>query len=287
MSSQMSTGEEISVAPPGWVGVSGALPEAAAFTAVAPPATHRPQTPADAAIRWRIAAAFLDNFVVIGLYLLVCLLLHWRVVTIRHLPAILVIDVLYHLVLESRDGQTLGKRRYGLRVVTLDGQVPSPKAILLRSVLRIIDQLPAWYASGLINVVRTGPARRQRIGDVVAGTTVIAAEGRSAQRGTPGWYLPAATLAATAISFLGVYGLTQAGNRPRDQTQTAEFVTGCNRTAGGVVDCECVLTHLQAGGYTTLNQIRDLEVRVQSERAPGQRGTATTTLRAAFIACRR
>jgi uncharacterized RDD family membrane protein YckC len=287
MSAPMSTGQEMSVPPPSWVGGSAARPAPAAFTAVAPPGTHRAQAPADAAIRWRIGAAFLDNIVVIGLYLLVCLLLHWRVVTIHYLPAILVIDVLYHLVLESRDGQTLGKRRYGLRVVTLDGQVPAPKAILLRSVLRIVDQLPAWYASGLINVVRTGPNRRQRIGDVVAGTTVIAAEGRSAQRGTPGWYLPAATLAATAISILGLYGVTQAGNQPLDPTQTAEFVTGCDRTAVRAVDCECVLTRLQAAGYNTLNQIRDLEVRVQSERAAGQLGTATTTLRAAFIPCRR
>jgi uncharacterized RDD family membrane protein YckC len=259
------------------------MPGPESFTAMA----HRAQPRADAAIRWRIGAAVIDSVVVGGLYLLVCLLLHWRAYTIGHVPAIVVIDVLYHLVLESRNGQTIGKRRYGLRVVTLHGEAPSPKAILVRSVLRSIDQLPLWYASGLINVVRTGPRRRQRIGDVVAGTTVIAAEGRSAQRGTPGWYLPAATLAATAMSLLFVYGLTQVGNRPLDATQTAGWVAGCARTAGGVVDCQCVLTQLQAAGYNTLNQIRDLEVQVQAERAAGQLGSAATTLREALIPCRR
>src|ERR1700722_1499660 len=164
----MSGVQGSSAPPPGWEPrLPGAL--------TAPPAPAQiaiGQPPAQAAVRWRIGAAVVDNLIVYGLYLLVCLLLHWQVATLEHVLILLLLDVLYHFVLESRDGQTIDKRHYGIRVVSLDDQPPSPKAIAMRSVLRIVDSLPVWYLSGLVNMVRTGPERRQRIGDVAAETKV-------------------------------------------------------------------------------------------------------------------
>ena len=157
-------------------------------------------------------AARVDNLIVYGGYLLVCLLLHWQVASVTHLVWLAVAGVAYHFAFEARDGQTLGKRRYGIRVVAADGGPASPRAVAIRSVVRIVDSLPVCYVSGLVSMVRTGPARRQRIGDIAAGTIVVAVDGRAARQGTPGWMLPVATVGAVIVSALSVIGV--GGGRP-------------------------------------------------------------------------
>ena len=96
-------------------------------------------------------------------------------------------------------------------VVSVHGGPAGPKGIALRSILRFIDALPFGYLSGLVSMVRTGPERRQRIGDVAGETRVIAVDGRAARRGTPGWLLPTATIVALAYSCIGVYAISEAG----------------------------------------------------------------------------
>jgi hypothetical protein len=129
--------------------------------APAPVGTGVPSA-AEAAVRWRLGAARIDTVIVYGAYLVLCAVAHWRVTSPDHLLVLGVGSVAYHFVLESRDGQTLGKRRYGIRVVDVDGGPAAQKAILVRSVLRIIDQLPVWYASGLVSMIRTGPPAAHR-----------------------------------------------------------------------------------------------------------------------------
>lgn len=230
----MSVLEGGSIPPPGWdqaQPLSAGAPVAADLTAhyeallasrgseVA--LTEQPAT--EAAIRWRIRAATVDNLAVSALYLLVCLIMDWRVAALDHLIVLLVLGVVYHFVLESRDGQTLGKRRYGIRVVSVNGKPAPPKAIAIRSVLRALDTLPFSYLLGLISMVRTGPERRQRIGDIAAETKVIAVGGRAASRGTAGWVLPAATLLAVAVSALGVYAVAEAGTQPLTGSQQPQI----------------------------------------------------------------
>jgi Tol biopolymer transport system component/uncharacterized RDD family membrane protein YckC len=82
--------------------------------------------------------------------------------------------LLYHLMLEATIGQTVGKRLLGLRVVRPDGGRPSIAAIALRTLLRIVDWLPLLYLVGFIAIQATG-ARRQRLGDLAARTTVARA----------------------------------------------------------------------------------------------------------------
>jgi uncharacterized RDD family membrane protein YckC len=106
----------------------------------------------------------------------------------------------YFFTLEARTGQTIGKRVFHVRVATLAGGRATTKQIAVRTVLRVFDALPLLYASGLISLMRTGSARRQRIGDVAAGTTVIL-DSRGKPLATPRWLLPLVTLAATAISI--------------------------------------------------------------------------------------
>jgi uncharacterized RDD family membrane protein YckC len=216
----------VSVAPPGWTTPPELAPPPVSDSA--PPALANQA--ADAAVRWRMRAARVDNLVVYGGYLLVCLLLHWGVATVSHLFWLAVAGVAYHFALESRDGQTLGKRRYGIRVVAADGGPAGPRAIAIRSVLRIIDALPVCYVSGLISMVRTGPARRQRIGDIAAGTIVVAVDGRAISQGTPRWMLPAATIGAVVVSALSVVGIAEAGHQPVNGLHASPFVAGCENS---------------------------------------------------------
>ena len=70
-------------------------------------------------------------------------------------------------------GQTVGKRMYGLRVIGEDGSPATFTAVIVRNLARIIDVLPGFYAVGLLTVIVT--PRSQRLGDLAAGTYVVRA----------------------------------------------------------------------------------------------------------------
>lgn len=78
----------------------------------------------------------------------------------------------YYLVFEVLNGgRTPGKAAFGIRVASTDGTPLSLGAVTLRTLMRLIDFLPAAYAIGAISIAAT--ARNQRLGDVVANTVVI------------------------------------------------------------------------------------------------------------------
>ena len=68
-------------------------------------------------------------------------------------------------------GQTPGKRLVGLRVIDVSGRPLSVYAAIIRNLLRLVDQLPGFYAFGIVSVLVT--RRQQRIGDLAAGTVVV------------------------------------------------------------------------------------------------------------------
>jgi uncharacterized RDD family membrane protein YckC len=76
--------------------------------------------------------------------------------------------VLFELFL---DGQSPGKKAYGLRVVSEDGTPLTFASSLLRNLLRFVDALPIVYLAGLVTCMSN--RRFQRIGDLVAGTMVV------------------------------------------------------------------------------------------------------------------
>ena len=83
------------------------------------------------------------------------------------------IVLIYYFAAEAATGQTLGKRVLGLRVVRLDGSPAGAGAIALRTILRVVDSLPFAYIVGLIVMLAT--PSKQRVGDLAAGTVVVAA----------------------------------------------------------------------------------------------------------------
>ena len=71
------------------------------------------------------------------------------------------------------NGQTIGKRLFGLRVIGDDGAPPGFLAIFVRNLVRAVDFLPSFYGVGLLAIVLS--PRSQRLGDIAAGTYVVRA----------------------------------------------------------------------------------------------------------------
>lgn len=76
--------------------------------------------------------------------------------------------LLYHLLCETfLNGQSFGKKIVKIKVVKLDGTQPNFGSYLVRSMFRILDD-------GIIGIIVIAASRQsQRVGDMVAGTTVI------------------------------------------------------------------------------------------------------------------
>jgi len=265
-----------SVPPPGWTPTD--TPQ---VPAPPPAAVGR----ADAAVRWRISAGLIDNIFVCCGYGAICGLSGWRFGSVDHLWRVAVLDVAYHFAYEAHNGQTIGKRQYGLRVMAADGGPADTRAIAIRSVLRLVDLLPTYYLSGLVSMLRTGAARRQRIGDVAAETVVVAVEGRALGRGTPGWMLPVATIVALLMSAISIFGIARSNSRPLTSSDRAAFMTGCERDASSST-CECILARLEAEGYDTENARTQLYDHLREDRAAGTLSPEGRDMLAAVNACR-
>jgi uncharacterized RDD family membrane protein YckC len=82
----------------------------------------------------------------------------------------------YHFAMESGDGQTVGKKLMKIRVVRADGRPAEMRDIGVRTVLRVVDSI-GFYIVGLIVMLATGQ-RRQRLGDLAAGTVIVDASAK-------------------------------------------------------------------------------------------------------------
>ncbi len=78
----------------------------------------------------------------------------------------------YYMVFEvTSNGQTLGKRALGVRVIK-DGGYPIGFAdSAIRNLVRVVDFLPFFYGAGLLTMLING--NWQRLGDLAAGTLVV------------------------------------------------------------------------------------------------------------------
>lgn len=94
----------------------------------------------------------------------------------------------YFALWEGRGGRTPGKMVFGLRVVTVTGRPAGFAQAALRNVLRAADVLPTGYVAGLVAMALT--ARAQRLGDLVAGTMVVADGARRRAVGPPRLWPP-------------------------------------------------------------------------------------------------
>lgn len=91
-----------------------------------------------------------------GVGLLILFLLYWAY------P--ILFEVLY-------DGQTIGKKVMGLKVVNQNGTPVTWVASIARNLLRVADMLPAFYGFGLASCLIDPHSRR--LGDLAAGSMVV------------------------------------------------------------------------------------------------------------------
>lgn len=68
-------------------------------------------------------------------------------------------------------GQTPGKRKVGIRVIKDTGRPLSPAESIARNLLRIVDQMPGFYAVGVVTAILN--TQSKRLGDFVAGSLVV------------------------------------------------------------------------------------------------------------------
>lgn len=94
-----------------------------------------------------------------GLYFIALFLLFWAY------------PVLFEVLM---DGQTIGKRSLGLRVVNANGTPVTWMASIVRNLMRTVDMLPFGYGFGVVAAL--ADPRSRRLGDMVAGTLVVHAD---------------------------------------------------------------------------------------------------------------
>ncbi|MFZ5476616.1 MAG: RDD family protein [Myxococcota bacterium] len=113
----------------------------------------------------------------------------WAWALVVFLLAFFSIQSGYFLFFEHRwQGQTPGKRLFGLRVVTDEGAAPDFAACTIRNLLRTVDGLPGAYTVGVLFAIAS--ERGKRLGDLAAGTVVVVEESPAshvARRWPPGF----------------------------------------------------------------------------------------------------
>lgn len=132
----------------------------------------------------RIVARLLDYVVYIGIYILALIITlttgsfsnytgnGQNIGILIAVSLWLILCVLYDLLCEIfMNGQSIGKRAMKIKVISLTGTRPRVSQYLLRWLFRIIDFGITFGSCALMSVVLTD--KKQRIGDLVAGTTVV------------------------------------------------------------------------------------------------------------------
>jgi uncharacterized RDD family membrane protein YckC len=130
----------------------------------------------------RITARLIDLAIFVGVYLLAAMLT-WTfgaAFIVRTSTAVLygmmilyaVAFVFYSLLCEIfMNGQSIGKRMTKIKVISIDGSQPNLGQYAIRWVFRLVDFWLTAQVGGLVCVAISD--KKQRIGDIVAGTTVI------------------------------------------------------------------------------------------------------------------
>ncbi|MEP7318152.1 MAG: RDD family protein [Panacibacter sp.] len=88
------------------------------------------------------------------------------------------------------NGQTVGKRVMGIKVISLNGNQASFAQYLVRWLFRLVDMWLFWFVLATIMVAIT--EKHQRLGDLIAGTTLVKTKPRTALQQT--LYTPVADI---------------------------------------------------------------------------------------------
>ena len=120
----------------------------------------------------RLIAVFIDHLVAFGLMLLAVAFVPESFPVIKAV-LFFAVYLAYFVVLEAVWSRTLGKYFQGLVVRKLDGSRCDWKAALIRGGLRIVEVNPLLLGGIPAGLVVIASERKQRIGDLLAGTLVV------------------------------------------------------------------------------------------------------------------
>lgn len=125
----------------------------------------------------RILASIIDYLIVLAyaFFVFIMLSVFFEGETLGAFSIILILIpyMLYDLVSEiAFNGQSIGKRSMGIKVVKLDGSKPTLGSYLIRWASRIVEGMVFLY--GIVPILSIAISTKgQRLGDMMAGTTVI------------------------------------------------------------------------------------------------------------------
>ena len=122
----------------------------------------------------RVIAVFIDHVIAFALTMLVVAFVPESLPILKAVFFFL-IYLAYFVLLEALWSRTLGKFFQGLVVRKLDGSRCGWKAALIRSALRIVEVNPLLLGGLPAGLVIIASERKQRIGDLLAGTLVVSA----------------------------------------------------------------------------------------------------------------
>ncbi len=120
----------------------------------------------------RLIAVFIDHLIAFALTMLVVAFVPESLPVVKAV-FLFFIYLSYFVVLEALWSRTLGKFFQGLVVRKLDGSRCDWRAALIRSALRIVEVNPLLIGGLPAGLVIIANERRQRIGDLLAGTLVV------------------------------------------------------------------------------------------------------------------
>lgn len=124
----------------------------------------------------RIVAAIVDRLIIIAyaiILVVIAIKSNFSGDIMQFFIFVTTTPVMFYSLLSEvfMNGQTLGKRIMKIKVISIDGNQPSFAQYLMRWLFRIID---LWMTGNILAVVMIAVnEKRQRLGDIVAGTTVI------------------------------------------------------------------------------------------------------------------
>lgn len=124
----------------------------------------------------RILAWLIDFIILIGYGLLAWIVFSFLVGDFEPSGLVLVLlpAFFYHLIMEwTFSGQSIGKMALRIKVVRLDGSPPNIGNYLMRWIFRLLETNPILFY-GMFAIASSAISEKgQRLGDMLAGTTVI------------------------------------------------------------------------------------------------------------------
>ena len=120
----------------------------------------------------RLIAAFIDHLIAFALMMFAVALVPQSFPVVKAVLFFL-IYLAYFIVLEALWSRTPGKYFQGLIVRKLDGGRCDWRASLIRGALRIIEVNPLLLGGIPAGIVILSSKRKQRLGDMLAGTVVV------------------------------------------------------------------------------------------------------------------